>query len=83
MSVCGAGSQRCVLSGEVCAKEVPRRSGQNHRIAEYLKLEGTHKDYKYQLRASRRATQNANPMSEGSIQTILEFCQFEVGSLFL
>lgn len=54
-----------------CVMEVLRRTRQYHNITEYLKLEGTHKDYKYQLGASRRATQNSNPMSEDSVQTLL------------
>lgn len=47
----------------------------NHRITEYPELEGTQKDHWVKLFASRRTTQNSNPMPESTAQTVLEFQQ--------
>jgi len=42
------------------------------RIMEYPKLEGTHSDHQVQPVASHSTTQNPNPMSESSDQTLPE-----------
>jgi len=44
-----------------------------HRITEYPKLEGVHKDYQVHLLSPQRTTQNSNSMSEIILQVQLEF----------
>lgn len=50
----------------------------NHRITEYSKSEGTHKDHWGQLLAPHRNTQFSNPMSESNVQMAIEFWQLRV-----
>jgi len=56
-------------------------------IIEYPNLEGTHKDRCVQLLALHSTTQNSTPMSESSVQMLLELWQISalpaaLGSLF-
>ena len=45
----------------------------NHfRITRYPELEGTHKNHQIQLLIPHRTTQSSNPMSENSVQRLLE-----------
>ena len=46
-----------------------------HKITEYPNLEGTLKDHWVQLQAPHRTTQNSNPVSESTVQALLEFWQ--------
>lgn len=46
-----------------------------HRIIEYPKLEGSHKDHGVQFLALHSTTQKSNHVSETNVQTLLEFCQ--------
>jgi len=43
-----------------------------HKIIEHPKLEGTYKDYWAQLLAPPRTTQKSDPISESTVQTLLE-----------
>ena len=60
---------------------------QNRRIMLYPKLEGTDKDHWVQLLGAHSTTQNSNPLSESTVQLLLEFQQLgavttALGSLF-
>jgi len=46
-----------------------------HRITASPESEVSHKDHETQLPAMHRTTQNANPMSESIVQTLLELQQ--------
>jgi len=48
----------------------------NHRIILYPVLETTHIHHWVQLLAPYRTTQNSNPVSESTVQTLLELRQF-------
>lgn len=45
----------------------------SHRIIDYPKLEGTHKDHRVQLLAPHRTTQKSNSMCESAVQILLEY----------
>ena len=47
----------------------------NHQIAEYPKLEGTHKDHQVQLLAPHKTTQKSGHKSGSLVQTLLELWQ--------
>lgn len=47
----------------------------NHRITEYPKLEVIHKDNEVQLLAVQRTTQKSKPVSESTVQVLLEVQQ--------
>lgn len=51
---------------------------QSHRIVEYPKSEGTHKDHQAQVLAPRRTTQKTDPVSESAVQMLLELWQLGV-----
>ena len=64
------------LSEEVNGKSTSSQwRPRNHRIIEYPKLEGTHKDHRVQLLAPHSTTQKSDHTTESVVQTLLELWQ--------